>query len=808
MSELDEEPVYLNEFCEGDGLKYFSSPKQVSLLTPKEHENSWEAQTTRIWAVAQKGENRVYDVAIVVDSRQFDIPSQLKILPDVVFAGESSDILFTIDLNNVGSFDSAQVYLLQMDDECRQKGGPGGIVEFLKDDGFFAESGDRLAQDKVFSQVLHVTSKDFGDFLEPGMRYFRVSLTATVGDETLVTYSPCTAMRVVERIDKLDCGNSQAVLQDARTLYDNALMSGMSAKEVRKWVVSYLLEQPIVAEAGANTVDDVVWVLFASGILGAVVPTEAQPTSPVSLFTPAGEELEQAEKREPRSRLIQGLTPASTVDDPGPLAQFVAETECPPFSELGPAASLRTLRRLKDAGVVFWAARGGIAFGGLSDEARAERGFATREFDAPLPAWLGWEHPGAQQIVWTGEKLDCDKLAGNYDTCMYTVQEEGIKCVNSAQEPCPSALDCVVLAQAADNAIPKGVLYDTTQADLAVGRLVLGPESVAVTPAFVKRYGEFDLDGQSVYLGFPFSLATFAMGGEFYAASADSVIGTLANVDPAAAEETGTTLMSGLVGEQKAATEVLPVAGASYGDHDIRFVGAGMVDMAFSGLINLDFGKGDLRGWEHTPEARVLSSLCDGKVTSHSKQFMGLISTGLESLAKGEVSQAFCLPKDKLLFEAHYDYISQEFMESCGQPYQDEFEMYLEDIDGENSVDLTLTPSGDKIGLDPLCEPTWGDCAQVDCGELYKYGTEEVIHEWPLKCWFDPEDNDEVPDPDPDKAYPGFAGESGWRYTGEVPLTALGLGGMEKPVRLVIRVRDEGGKKGTTTVLVDSITLK
>lgn len=803
ISENDDDPTFLNEFCEGTGVRFFTSPKTLKLTPPKPDNLLMESQFTRIWVVAHKDDATVYDVADVVSNPSFDIPKRLQVVPDVLFAGHENDLLFTIDLNDVINFEANKVNLIETDASCNAKGGTGGLVKLMRDDGPDDEKKktfDRLALDKTYTAKMHLVKATDGDFLQPGLRYFKVSVEFVVPPvkpeepaKTLVAYSACTAVRVVPHIDPLDCSGAKSALKSARGMYDLGLASGLTGEEAKKLTVRHLHELSMVGEAGGTTTGDVVWVRFKSGILGAVTPSKPEFVGPTSLFSPAGGEAPK-EAALPRSRQVTAATPPTSDGDPGPWHGLVESSTCPPLAVAGGSSALADLRNLAEAGFLFLVGRGGFAFGGLSDAARAEMGFATKELDQPPPAWLGWEHPGDQQIVFVEHDLNCDSLADDYKPCW--IANDG-KC-QEGESSCPKHLDCLIMHYD-DAYVPRGMLYDGAQADLAVGRLVLGSDNVALTPSFFAAHVRGGLQGQTAYLGFPFSMAAMPIAAEFLAAGADAVIGTQGNTDPASAEISGAKLLGEMIAGQTTVTEFLPSAGTSYGDHEWRFVGPGQVGVSYSGLINGDFGNGSLLGWQHTGEARVLASLCGEKPAVD--DFMGLVSTGLESVDRGEISQEFCLPPDKLLFQAYYRYISHEFHMSCGSDaYGDRFEMYLEDLAGENKVNLVLTPSGQKVSLDALCDPSWGDCPQTDCGELFDAtdGVDMVISEWPAECAFELEDNDS----------PAFVGDTNWRSTGEVPLTKLGAGAAQKPVRLVIFARDEGAKKGTTTVLVGGIELK
>lgn len=776
-----------------------------------------EAQTTTMWVVAQKGETRAYDVAVVIANTGFDMPLnplELKVTPEVVFGewqleeykSDTSDAFFTMDLNDVDNFDPEAVWVTEVNASCTAKVS-GGFVAAMKDDGTVDVSGDAIAQDRVFG---YWTKLNKLKFESPDPRLFRGAIEAKVKDaggtdRTLVVYTPCVAMRTVERFSAASCGSARDVLAQTRVKYDEALVKGWSGEDARKIALQELLSYDSVREAGGSAEDETLWVLFKSGIMGAVGPTKSQEAAALSLLTPAGEPPQIT--TDPLSRMVLSLVSPPEVDspidgeepeelpEPGPWTRWMADSTCPPYRELIAKSGLHRLRRAADAGVVFWAGRGGSAFTGLSDEARLEKGMAPRTFDAPAPSWMGWEHSGTQQIVWTNEDISCDALASTYQTCALAATGA---CTSDNGQSCGNAKQCLLTH--GSQGVPKGILYDVDQVDLALGRIVLGPERVAVTPGFVKAYARDSVKTQFVFLGFPFSLSGGTLLAEFLAAGANTVVGTTTHTSPEAAEESGERILDHLVEEETTAADLLPPAGTAYSDHKWRYAGAGNVKLFVSGLLNSDFAQGNLDGWKRTGDARILSQWC-GETPDLSKKML-LLSTGLAfTVQTGEISQEFCLSPDKLVFESYYNFISHEFTESCGEIYEDRLEMFLEDEDGQK-VYLASTQKENFIGLHALCPCNAGICGaceqcgspDCDCGELYHPEVGVELTQWPEECWFDLE------------AY-GPAFKSGWRHTGEVSLSSL-AGGLDRPIRIVVRVSDVESSKGNTTVLVDSIQLK
>jgi hypothetical protein len=322
-----------------------------------------------------------------------------------------------------------------------------------------------------------------------------------------------------------------------------------------------------------------------------------------------------------------------------------------------------------------------------------------------------------------------------------------------------------------------------------------------MTPSFIARYAAHDLTGQLAWLGFPFSGKSVSTALELLAAGANGVVTSTQDVDPEAAEKAGTAFFEYALTEDLTPGAILPGFGVKFSDHVWRLLGPGNIDLRFSGLINPQFATGDLRGWLRTGDARVLLDWCDAGPAT---KYMAVVSNGLSyALDRGEISQEFCLSTDKLIFEAYYNFVSHEFLDECGSDfYEDRLELFIEDGAGQR-VSLAATEKHDYIGVNSLCPCEAGNCglceqcgtAACDCGELYDPGADIELSLWPEECRFD-------------SIAWGDAFASGWRHTGEVALTNLGAGGLNKPVRMVLRVSDESGTKGNTAVLVDSLILK
>lgn len=779
-SDFQEEPILVEVKEDGS----FQTEQKVLIRPPIDTGTVLEAQPTTLWAVAQQGDKRAYDVVVVVANPGFVFPNSLRLTPDVLFAGEPNELLFSLDLNVAENFLADQVWILEVEADCKTK--ISGSARQLLDDGDIDANGDQLALDKVYSAYMKLND------LEAGTHFFRAAITTAQEEKPLVAYSQCLPVRVVERISAANCAASRDVLKEAQAMLDESLAAGWPLDDARRYAVANLRTEPSVAEAGAAEKGDQVWVRFASGLLGAVHPTNFAPTQPTVLFGEDG--VPPSIQMQPWSRLVVSLL--SSGGETHPWQETIENSTCPPWRDLAASSQTRLARRMVETGLFFFAGRGGPVFGGLSDEARLALDSSALDFDAPAPAWTGWDHAGTQEVLWLEDDWSCDTLGTTYQTCK--IFTDG-SCVNDGGNPCAPDKECIITHGKDDK--PSGILFDRTQADLAVGRLVLGADGLGMTPSFVANYATNDLSGQLVWLGFPYSGESSTTALEFLAAGANGVVTNVSDVSPPAAEKAGAALFEMALADKLTVAEILPALGASFSDHGWRLLGSGNVDLTFSGLINPDFATGSARGWVRDGDARVLFDWCDA---SPPTKHMAVLSNGLAyAVDRGELSQEFCLSTDTLVFEAWYNFISHEFLDSCGTKfYEDRFQLYIEDGTGQR-VDLAATEKHDFIGINALCPCEAGDCGSCeqcgtpacDCGELFNPALDMELSIWPDECRFDAD------------AW-GDAFSSGWRYTGEVALTNLGKGGYNKPVRLVMRVSDESGSKGNTAVLVDSLILK
>lgn len=178
---------------------------------------------------------------------------------------------------------------------------------------------------------------------------------------------------------------------------------------------------------------------------------------------------------------------------------------------------------------------------------------------------------------------------------------------------------------------------------------------------------------------------------------------------------------------------------------------------------------------------------------------MTLISTGIGyTVQTGRISQEFC-PLAVNQLGLSYNFISHEFLESCGTTSDDKFQVYLEDVETGNHIPVTKVGDQEKITLNHLCPWKADGCAACpgppgcQCGDLQPLEPPWDLELWPEECGFS-EDGD-------GKAYQAL-----WRNI--LPVNISSVTGLERPINLVLRVDDESGTAVDTTVLIGSLLLQ
>ncbi|MFT5432646.1 MAG: hypothetical protein ACI9OJ_003348 [Myxococcota bacterium] len=592
----------------------------------------------------------------------------------------------------------------------------------LRDDGN-ADSCDDVAGDRVFGACITVLQT------APGQRCFRATMETNVGTAT----SQLVCLDVFERISVADCLGVEQALTNANSAYTST--GDHSA--------GLVAARGVLTQAGATVVGNAageygVWARFPSGMLAALplgIPSGYRGT-PVD------------------SRTALLLTTSGDDDEVIAAGSFFRPDTCPPFDTRGPhqgaAASVSRFREIRSAGIVAFAGHGGAFFEGLSEQ-------------------YGWHHPGHQEIMWSGTTLNCGELQTTDTDC-------------KTDTDCPAATHCVAVT---GGEIP-GTCVDDNQADLATGRLVVGPAGLGITPAFVERVADGKLPKTLVYSGACHSAYSGSLAMAFLGNGAGAYVGYSDLARSQWADAVGTQLFEGLATRAETVSEALcHSSDPKHPETETRLYGANALSAEVSGIFNQDFEQAGLLGWTRTGDARQLTSFCGQEPTQG--KFMGLLSTGLGGSilngTSGTFEQTFCIPASAKTLTFWWRFYSAELEEFCGTGgFQDRWEVTLSTSQTELEVK--------RCAMDDMCFYDTGDCQPKMCAPPSTCGCGDCYEPYfdVTECSFEGQ---------PVKAT-AFVQET-------FSVTPLAGGG---PVTLRISMKDAGDGVNDTAILIDDISLQ
>lgn len=658
---------------------------------------------------------------------------RLLISPDHLFVGEQRTLRFTLSVP-LGEVEQDQVNLYATDEQGVDVAPPKVLK--LWDDGLAAGADrcDGIGGDKVFSGCQ--AEKGSG----PGQRCFRVKLQ--LGGTTILT--PTTCVSIVARIDQNACLAMRQTLDQGLAAYGAAgdHAGGLSSAQLAMLESSGAVG---VAEVGEAAGGHGLWVRFANGALAAV------PLGIPEGFrgTPIG------------SRHVTLLRAHENPDEIDAAAACLSGDICPPFDRSGPhtggAVSLDRMRELRGNGVIAFSGHGGAYFTGNA-------------------ARYGWRSPANQEVWWTGEALACEALVGHAVVCTST-------------SDCPGGSHCVATAGGEDG----GECINPTQADLALGRVVIGPSTYGITPSFVDHYLAGSLPKSIVYAGSCYSLFNGSMAMAFLGAGAGAYVGYDGLVRDEFAIEIGKRLFDGLAKDKKEIGEAMCYA--SDPEHpDTRALMAGSSGMTVDspGLFNPGFELPGVQGWTVDGDGRRVTTFC-GQTATEGK-FMGLISTGLGFTdINGSVSQHLCIPEGIQTLTFSWKYYSAELEGTCGQQnFQDHYEVTLKKNDGATLEVLDCEVNDMCHYVAGACEPKPckppSDCGCGKCYEDFSGGMKETGAYKVAECLFEGQE----------------VMTTGWIQQVVNVSSLAGTG----PVTLTFSVQDKGQATNDTAILLDDIELK
>jgi len=221
-------------------------------------------------------------------------------------------------------------------------------------------------------------------------------------------------------------------------------------------------------------------------------------------------------------------------------------------------AKLGVWRKLSSYGVIGITTHGEAYFG---------------EMSVPAKQGFHWRHLASQEVLWSGEDVNCDNLYQDSGSC-------------SGPGTCPAGAECVITESQGSDV--NGICLDYRQIDLRRGNLVMGRYRYGVTPSHVATWAGEGYPSSFVYLGACRSLWNGTLAMEFFAAGAKAIAGYTGIVTSSFAYEQGSKLMSGLVEEQKLTDVAMPadVEDPAWPGSKLALFGATNLNVYDSNIIN------------------------------------------------------------------------------------------------------------------------------------------------------------------------------------------------------------------------------
>jgi len=656
----------------------------------------------------------VRDSIVITYNPNMYFPAPMRMSPPTVFSGRTQAVLAKVNMGLFGTAAGDRMYVVRQFEDGRLSENLGG----MSDGGMVNGSADEIQGDGVFTGRVTVKCDAVGTQL------YRAALEVTSDSGSYVALSAPFELRCIENIDSATCSAHKETLSKATKAFMAKVDAGMP-EQARAAAFKVIAADTSIAETSqSDESGGGIWVRFNDGVLGALnLYAEGQRGGggsdvdevPVSL---RAADLRSLDRNQISSRETLLLAPFFTEfgrqDEIPAIAEIVSEINCPVFTLKGPylgsGASLEKFRQLSTSGIIAISTHSDVYFAGLSGAVRAG---------------LPWRHRGGQEILWSGESVNCGRIGSSDQEC-------------ESSADCPAGSTCIItdppeeyteqvetdagIQQVTKMTKPSGTCYDTTHADLMSGRLVMGDRNWGVTPEFVEYYAdEQRLPGSLVYLGGCRTLYNGSLAMALLASGARTVLGYTNRVSSEFAFKSGRDFFFNFLLRTLSASE-------SYGGGDVdpdnpggffRLFGALDLSVKYSNILNPGFETSDAAAWVTQGDGRVITRL--GETEPIAGKFMGIISTGLGFTDKtGTISQSFCIPAGARELVFYWKYYSEEFHEFCGTLYQDAFVARLTTKDGTEYpvVDIKVDDLCAKDGSTTppeLCFEYEGSCDPEKC---------------------------------------------------------------------------------------------
>jgi hypothetical protein len=584
--------------------------------------------------------------------------------PDAIFVGESAAVTVRVPI----PYDPSRGVPLVTLQRVNASGSPINAEGDLTDDGNLS-NGDEIAGDGVFS-----LRKLFSSQVEE-----RIRLRIVFQQGTLVGLSSVFFLDVFTHLS--DAQLTTILNQQATATQSyNSLVPSVGRDAARDMVLAQIQQDPNILQAGVSDSAAGIWMLYSSGVLGALnlntVDTQGGNVSPgnevertVQMHASRGPErmlpIQTASsgdtngiKSKKAIVLAAFISQFGSSDMAPPVRQILQNLSCPTLDVTyleNSSVTVDVVKTLNQYGIVVINTHGDSYYKGL---------FSLYQ------DIFGWSLPGAQVVFYTAQ--------------------------TATQSNKPAF-----------------------EADLKKGRLAIGSGYYAILPSFISYNSANSYPDSLVMMGACRSTFNNTMANAFLSSGAKTYLGysgyVLTSFNQQVAKEFFHRLLE-IPSISNVGDAFIP--GQKQGDGvEFQLVGSSGLEKPGSELENGGFESGNLGAWATAGDGRVLSQL--GEFLPTEGAFMGIISTGLGfTTTSGSIEQKVCLPADAKRLEFNWNFNSEEFVEYCGSIFQDFFRVEIITASGGTQTiflravdDLchTVRPSGlhfDQSG--PGCHPTPG----------------------------------------------------------------------------------------------------
>jgi hypothetical protein len=534
--------------------------------------------------------------------------SGITINPDAIFVEEPEYVVIRATIPYDVSQGVPTVDLQRID----EYGNVIAVEGSLTDDGNLS-NGDEIAGDGVFS-----IRKLFSSQVEE-----RIPLQISLQQDSLTATSDPFYLDVFIHLTDAELTTILNLQANAVQNYNN-LVGSIGWEAARDTVLAQIQQDPNVIQAGISESGYGIWMLYSSGVLGALDLSPSGTRGGGSLFSLSPQSSVQAlasDTNEIKSRKAIVLAPfnwdfGATDDAPG-IYQILNSSSCPTFDIsylLNSAVTVDVIKTLPQYGIVAITTHGDTYYKGL------------------LSLWQekwGWNFWFGQVVFLTGQT-----------------------------------------ATAANK-----IVYEK---DLKKGRLAITSNAsggyYAILPSFIRYYAVSTYPDSLVYIGACRSTYNDSMANAFLDSGAETYLGYSEYVNSAFAGTVGVDFFQRFIEDPTITnTGEAFISGQNDGGSPPAYFelrGSTTLEKPSADLENGGFEEGNLGAWKASGDGRVLVQL--GQFSPVEGLYLGLISTGLGyTVTSGSIEQKVCLPPDTQRLEFYWNFNSEEFIEWCGSIYQD-----------------------------------------------------------------------------------------------------------------------------------------